>query len=177
MKTELLLFALGCFPLLVMGGANDVLFASSFESPPACDMNDDPDYEGTAIDLGNIDDCDSSTLSLPGVLGAINDVDYFQFTGTDTISCMTNPSIEVISSSPVRSCIYFECSAGSTSVTCPMGSTNDTSPSGKLGCCAQDGALTVDSLDCQGLDDSALVVIRIDSAPQACSSYNATLSF
>ncbi len=136
----------------------------------SCDDPDEPhDTESTSLYLGAIDDCDSSGSSVDGVLDGTGDVDWFTFWGNDVSGCVVDPFASTTAN--VRLCVYAECA--SAQVSCGAGSIA-ASPLGSLpGCCLSGGGQLPVSLGCNGLDDSAMVYIRVDQPAQnQCLSYN-----
>ena len=126
--------------------------------------------------LGTIDDCDGSGLSVSGVLAG-NDVDWYEYDGTDGFSCLVTPTRNITADGQVRLCKYLECNSGTTSVTCPGGTQADTSPQGHPGCCG--APVVAPELECIGTgDESAKVYFRIDK-PSAfdCVSYTVNFNY
>lgn len=130
----------------------------------------------TAQDLGQITDADATGSFTCATLKGANDVDWYTYFGKDALGNQVDPSRSLmVQSGGGRVCVYFQCSKGSITVGC-NGATADTAPLGQKGCC---GSGTVKpSLNCEGLDDSARVWIRVDN-PQAlaCVPYELAYHF
>jgi hypothetical protein len=137
--------------------------ASSSSAGGACtDPFPEPnDTEADAVYLGAIDDCDSSAAMLEGVLAG-DDVDWWTYDGIDG-NCIVDADRQFSSmGGSIRVCKYFDCPG--VVVTCPNGTSPDNSPDqGLPGCCSQAGFNVAP--DCNGLDDSSYVFIRVDKQP------------
>jgi hypothetical protein len=133
------------------------------------------DSEGSASNLGELDDCDASGGYLDGVLAG-DDVDWYVYHGGDAFGCMVDPSREIEADGGYRVCKFVSCDSGEGTVTCPAGTSAETSPDGRSGCCAQQAfELTI---DCPGLTDSASVYVRVDKPPAYdCVNYKLTIHY
>jgi hypothetical protein len=152
--------------------------ASTGSGQPACDdtgQAEPNDGEGSAGDIGVLDDCDGSGGYLEGVLSG-NDVDWYTYQGNDGFGCVVDASRSIESDGEVRVCQFFDCSGEMVDIGCPEGTAAETSPEGRNGCCSQDPFEV--GIDCPGLNDSANVYVRVDKPPAyACVHYTLTLHY
>lgn len=130
-----------------------------------------------------IDDCDGSGDHVSGVLSGADDVDWFVYPGNDALwpVCIVNPTRELdASEADLRLCVFFQCLAGETQLSCPGGTTAVTSPEARPGCCSNDG-FEVNSIGCGGtFDDDTYVFIRVDqpgATAATCSEYVVTYHY
>ncbi len=97
------------------------------------EANDTP---ATARPLAATTDCDDKGNKIKGTLASAADVDWFSFHGSDTPTCVVNPTATV-SETGLRVCVYVKCDSGQGSVpTCAQGTKDPSPPSGLDGCCA-----------------------------------------
>jgi hypothetical protein len=127
-----------------------------------------------------ISDCNSAGGTFWGTINGPTDVDWYIYEGSDTFSCVVDPTRSASAlEAPVRMCKFFECKSGQANITCPSGTTAETSPDGRNGCCGTTG-FSVD-LDCTGTSsDDAFVFVRIDQpgAPSGtCNHYSSTYHY
>ncbi len=147
-----------------------------------CDPSYEPnDSEEQAAALGIIDDCDGSGSAFTSELEGDGDVDWFTYSASDVFGCVVDPTRDVITPAPVRFCKFINCASGQASIDgCPSGASAATSPSGHPGCCKYGTNLSnFDvAIDCPGSDDSAQVLMRIDSGPAGvCTAYTINYHF
>jgi hypothetical protein len=157
---------------------SDLVCRHCEEVSDACeDPGSEPhENQETAQNLGQITDADASGSYLCGALKGANDVDWYTYFGKDALLNQVDPSRSFYAQVGVgRVCVYLECNNGSTTVGC-NGAANDVSPLGQQGCRASD--VVKPYLNCDGLDDSARVWIRVDN-PQAlaCVPYELAYHF
>lgn len=138
--------------------------ASSGEACP--DMGDEPnESEESAIDLGNITDCDDQGGAAVGVLAGPDDVDWFRYHATDETGCSVDPSRSLTAGFAIRLCKFIQCdNAEENDFECPSGTTPEESPGLRPGCCSA-GGISFD-LTCGGSSinsDNATVFIRLDN--------------
>ena len=138
-----------------------------------CNDPDEPnDSENAAKNLGAISDCDTDATSVAGVLDGKTDVDWFTYYGNDT-SCIVDPFAST--SANVRLCLFADCP--SAQVSCSAGSIA-ASPLGRPGCCVLGGGQLPLSLNCNGINDSAAMYLRIDQPAQnQCVAYTVDYHF
>lgn len=135
------------------------------------------DNQETAQSLGKLSDDDADGGTACGTLRGANDIDWYTFGGDDAFGNFVDPfrSLVTQSGEGARLCVYIQCNNQPTSVNC-KGSTPDVAPLGQSGCC--DGDVVAPSLNCDGLDDSAKVWIRVDNpAKLACVPYQLDYHF
>jgi hypothetical protein len=142
------------------------------------DIGSEPhENQENAQNLGQINDADASGSFVCGTLKGANDVDWYTYSGKDALGNQVDPSRSMFAQIGVgRVCVYMQCNGGNaTSVGC-NGAQSDTAPLGQKGCCALE--FVKPSLNCDGLDDSARVWIRVDN-PQAlaCVPYELAYHF
>lgn len=131
------------------------------------------DAEATATYVGLISDDDDDASSFSGVLADGSDVDWYTYSGVDTLGYTVDPT-RSFSAGQFRVCKFAECiNAAPTTVTCNDGSSSATSPAGRKGCCYT-SAFSID-VDCEGEDDDTKIYVRVDQATSACASY--TISY
>lgn len=153
-----------------MGGAGDT-GGACVNSDPGEPNNED---ELHAYKLAAIDCSDGNGGNIYGVLADGSDVDWFEYTGNKSLSCIVDGYGSIVEGAGnLRLCQYFECLSGVTEVTCPVGSIADVSPNGRDGCCGTSD-FDVTDLNCKGaLENNINVFIRVDdpSDQAMCLSY------
>lgn len=127
-----------------------------------------------AYDLGTIADADSAGDFLCGTVAGADDVDWYVYEGDDTVFGAVDPTRVIDTKGSARLCVYAECIKGTTSVSCG-GLTPDTAPLGQKGCCG--AGKVAPKLECSGLDDAAMIWIRVDQAKQECLPYDLDYHF
>jgi hypothetical protein len=137
------------------------------------DAHEPNDDEPSATDLGMIDDCNPTGLSVDGKVGP-GELDWYRFAGDDSGACVVDPARVLTADGPVRLCKFAECTNGAATVTCQDGSTAATSPDAREGCC-HDTGFSMD-VDCPGMDDDAAIYLRVDQAA-ACVTYSLTVHY
>ncbi|RMG95644.1 MAG: hypothetical protein D6705_13100 [Deltaproteobacteria bacterium] len=147
-----------------------------------CDPVFEPnDTEAQATPLGIIDDCDGNGSAFSAQLEGDGDVDWYTYSASDVFGCVVDPTRDVITPAPVRFCKFVDCASGQASIDgCPSGASAATSPGGYPGCCKYGTNLSnFDvAIDCPGSDDSAQILMRIDSGPAGeCTSYTVNYHF
>jgi hypothetical protein len=135
----------------------------------------------TAHSIGAVTCSDSEILTQTGTLDGPVDQDWFVYQGTDKITCVVNPAVDVVSASAnLQVCMYFFCTQGTAVATCPLGTTADTSSTFQdPGCCSPGTDFTA-SFDCNGSNNgSATVYLRVDdpSNSAVCTDYSLSLHF
>ncbi len=138
--------------------------------------------EGSAHDLGKIDDKDKSGGTVAGVIKGDKDVDWYKYEGEDVALGSVDPTRQISQSqSGLRLCKYFECLNGldKTEVTCKNDSKPDMSGANRPGCCHTDGFEV--GLNCKStISDDTHVYIRVDqpgAKSSACNKYNVSYHF
>lgn len=150
---------------------------STEECDQEADLFEPNESESNAHDYNEIDDCDGSAILAAGSL-LEGDVDWFSYTGNDTLGCLTNPAATVTSDAPVRVCQFVECLEGDLELTCEAPATEETSPDGVPGCCA-DTEVSL-NIGCGGslTAEDAQIAIRVDKPPTpVCASYELLFHF
>lgn len=147
--------------------------------PPKCNQpeGEPNETEDDAVDLGAIE-CGAQAESTFGALAGV-DLDMFRVQGTDSFVCLSNPSVTVTADVDLRTCLYFECDAGGTNVSCPADNEDAESPAGHPGCCGLNGA-SLASLDCMGIGspDNGTLYARVGQADsRMCIAYNMDYAF
>ena len=145
------------------------------EMPEACepDLLEPNDEENAPTLLGEISDDDDDGSSVFGTLEGAHDVDWFRYTGDDTLLANVNPARFAKASGSLRLCKFAECEGGIdvTAFDCPAETESATSPAGRPGCCAPMG-IALDDADCtDGIDDDMQVFLRVDQAGEQCVAF------
>ncbi len=125
------------------------------------------DTQATAFFLGTITDADDDGDSILGTLNPIEEEDWYSVAITEdnplaTIDPRLSWSVEL------TACVYYQCTQGTTEVTCNSG-TADVAPNGALGCCSISGPSgTTQQIqpNCLGgIDDSGTAYFRALKTP------------
>ncbi|MDC0719161.1 hypothetical protein [Nannocystis bainbridge] len=145
----------------------------------ACeDYGQEPhENQETAQNLGTISDDDKDGSFVCATIKGKNDVDWYTFAGDDAFLNYVDPVRSLVqqNGSGGRVCVYLQCNSGGTSINC-SGATPDTAPLGQKGCCSTTSVAP--KLDCDGLDDSAKIWIRVDTPDSlACVPYQLDYHF
>jgi hypothetical protein len=133
--------------------------------------------EASPVTLPPMTDSDPAMYpQIAGVIYGSADVDWYTYTGSDVALAIVDPYVAF--PPDLRVCSYFECVAGTTSVTCPNGTTSDRSGAGKSGCCPGPGYLSYTAIDVYcgtvDTDENMRVFIRVDGpglSASACVPY------
>jgi hypothetical protein len=138
----------------------------------ACPTFGEPnESQAQAYSLGSISDCDSDGSSIPGALEGAVDVDWYFYAGSDNFGCVVDPTRALSASGSLRLCKFAKCIQGNTSVTCMNGASSASSPPpGYQGCCHNQG-FELD-IECDGVDDDADILLRVDQGSGPCVTYN-----
>jgi hypothetical protein len=150
-------------------------------APTCANVDSEPNGNASsAVPLGTLLDCDAAAVVYGTVAGS-SDADVFRFTGYDDY-CWAEPSVSLTEgASNARLCMFFQCLAGETEVTCPVGTTAAQSPEGQAGCCGGAGGFTVTTLNCTGtISEDVNVYVRVDepNAPAgSCHDYTLTYEY
>ncbi|MCY0994411.1 hypothetical protein OV203_45215 [Nannocystis sp. ILAH1] len=145
----------------------------------ACeDYGQEPhDNQETAQNLGTITDADDDGSFVCATIKGANDVDWYTFAGDDAFLNYVDPVRSLVqqNGSGGRVCVYLQCNGGGTSINC-NGATPDIAPLGQKGCCS--ASTVAPKLNCDGLDDSAKVWLRVDTPDNlACVPYQLDYHF
>lgn len=167
-----------CGPMGTQFCHSDASCQKCKEVSDACeDFGSEPhETQQTSQALGEITDADADGGFACGTIKGAADVDWYIYSGVDAFLNVVDPSRTLIAESDAaRLCVYLICDNGGTQVGCGS-DTPDTAPNGAKGCC---GFGTVaPSLNCNGLDDSAKVWIRVDNPDMlACVPYQLDFHF
>lgn len=143
--------------------------------PGACeqDLLEPNGNEENPTLLGEVDDDDDDGGSIFGILDGPDDVDWYRYSGNDTVLGNVDPARFVKADGGLRLCKFAECEDGveATEFECPAETEAAVSPVGRPGCCAPMGIALGDA-NCTGsIDDDMQVFLRIDQAEQACVDY------
>jgi hypothetical protein len=156
------------------------VFSDGFDAGDGCGWSvevDGNDSEGSATQLADTGDCDTSDVVFSNTLHPIGEVDFFTFLVVDEFGCPMEPLLTVNSDVSVEVCAYAECVTGTAVLKCPGTEVEDTSPMGRPGCCAAAPSMQVDlqlDIDCMGtLDDSSDIWVRIEDPLNNCVHYSA----
>lgn len=152
-----------------------------------CIDNDDAGgSESAAKKLPDTDDCDTDYKEVDGVASSGVDQDYYAFSATDMgisfshpLGCEINADFQD-ETAGTELCVYMRCEKTTTDAVtgCDQG-TPSTSEDGMQGCCAAAPGRAVPKWDCDGLNDSVNVIMRvrqIDNANQ-CLPYKLDYKF
>lgn len=149
------------------------------EVSDACeDFGSEPhETQQTSFSLGEITDADDDGGFVCGTVKGAADVDWYTYAGVDAFLNVVDPSRSLIAEADAaRLCVYIQCDKGGTQVGCAAPDTADTAPNGAKGCCGF--GVVSPSLNCNGLDDSARVWIRVDNPDMlACVPYRLDFHF
>ncbi len=137
------------------------------------------DGASTAVDLGEINDCDKNSVTAKGTFVEGSNKDVFKVHVKDT-ACIMDPKL----SSEVTNyqCMYFDCDKGTTEVTCPADATAGVLADGAdqyPGCCANTKLMTP-KLQCKGTPSESAdvyVVHKGHIVGPYCLDYSLTVSF
>jgi hypothetical protein len=138
------------------------------------DLHEANNTANTAKVLAPQDDCSfQKNLVITGALSPSGDQDWFRADFVDTQQCPLEPIFRFQGNAGLQVCAYFKCKNGPTNAGQQVQCSQSDSPSGNSfgpGCCTTDGNLTP-QLNCTGEDDSAEVLVRVDSSSNACLPY------
>lgn len=150
-------------------------------APGGCDQDllEPNDEETMPTLLGEVDDDDDDGGSIFGTLEGPDDVDWYRYTGNDTVLGNVDPARFVMANAGLRICKFAECEGGVevTEFDCPAETEAATSPEGRPGCCAPMGIALADANCTGGLDDTMQVFLRVDQAEAACVDYELIYHF
>jgi hypothetical protein len=151
---------------------------TSAASGAGCDdPGDEPnETEAQATSLPDLTDCDllGGDPTVSGVLRSGADVDWYKYSGDDSIGCLVDPTRDF--EGGARLCKFADCADGSEgTMTCGGGSSDATSPDGLPGCCS-DAGFSMD-VDCDSIDDDATIYMRFDLPHDACLAYTLTYHY
>jgi hypothetical protein len=130
--------------------------------------------EATAVNLGQVTDCDEDGASVTGTLAGPSDADWYRYANEDVFGCSVDPTRAISAAGSIRICKFFECLNGEVpSFDCPGSTTASTSPAGRPGCCGDTGFdLGVECTNLGAGSDNTNVFIRVDSVQgQQCLNY------
>ncbi len=148
---------------------------------PPSDPGEPNDSPGTPYPVGMLTCKDTDIHAMHGTIAGPTDIDWFTYEGKDSIGCLVNPTLTVVSTTgPLQVCSYFFCTAGTASVTCPAGTMSDTDPFGDPGCCGDANSNYTVNLDCKGTTDgSASVYLRVTdpTSSAVCTDYDLTFHY
>lgn len=143
---------------------------------PDCDCPTDQDEpnntEADATPVTDITDCDSDQTTLAGTIQDTTDVDVYTFAGNDVAGCAVDPRVQADDTSGIDICLYADCGAGGTTVSCVAGIAS-TSDEGRDGCCAAaDGSVSL-GVNCSGFSDDATMYVVVSSGSAGvCAPYS-----
>jgi len=161
------------------GGAGGMGGADGGEPCLSLDPGEPNDEQTKAHQLGMLTCKDSEIFSVSGTLADPGDEDWFLYEGQDDISCLVNPTVDVVTApTNVQVCSYFWCKKGTADVTCPAGTASSTSVLGDPGCCGGDDFTA--KLDCAGtLDGAAVVYLRVHDPTntEVCADYSLSVHY
>jgi hypothetical protein len=141
---------------------------------PCTDPGFEPnESEGSATNLGTINDCDSSGSSVSAKLDGNQDIDFYVFAGTDIAGCLVDPKAST--SASIRLCMFATCPGAA--IKCTQG-TAAQSPAGYAGCCVPAGGTVQLDVNCSGFSDNATVYVRVDQpSANACTAYTVSYNY
>jgi hypothetical protein len=133
--------------------------------------------------LGNMDDCDTSALTINGYLAGNADQDFYAVDVTDAVSCLMSGAFQVDTGGvTATACLELRCVSGTLDLECLDGST-PTTGSGVARCCktGSNPQFTL-SHNCSGtvaMPDDVRVVASLSGADllAECAVYSAVLGF
>jgi hypothetical protein len=160
----------GAAPSSGPASSNVASAASSGQGGGCADAFEPNDSETDAVLLGFINDCDGSGATIVAALDGAADVDWYRYGGSDAFGCVVDPHRTLDADGGLRLCKFADCLRGVADVTCEDGSQAESSPAGHPGCChTQSFGMEI---DCDGVDDDADIVLRLEAPATACVEYN-----
>jgi hypothetical protein len=132
------------------------------------DVHEPNGTEGTAADLGTIDDCDGSAGSTTGIINGPSDLDWFRYQAEDSALCNGKHQISIAGN--VTVCAFFACNDSTNPYpVCNNDSLAGWSAEGLPGCCgtADFGVKT----GCSDWSDDLTVWLLATSPTAVCENY------
>jgi hypothetical protein len=158
---------------------NDICVVGQCEGSPIQDSYEHNDTKTTAVQLGESKDdmdWDDDAKQIWASLFGPGDVDWFQYTATDTIWGQIQPRVDlahVPEGTSYEVCLFMVCDDGEpiTLKSCPAGE-ESTSADGLEGCCGTDSVQL--EPDCAGSSDDGTAYVRVShvSGPWTCDNYS-----
>lgn len=135
------------------------------------DKNDPGSSESTAKALPDTTDGVDNKTMVTGVLNGQVDVDFYKLKVSDVSTGMLGPDL-AIETAGTEMCVFVNCiSAGASTVKCSSG-VAATSAGGFKGCCAAGPNQIVPDWNCNGINDSAELYIRVKQTAAKCTPYS-----
>lgn len=141
------------------------------------DMYEPNDTEVTAYPLGTIDECDTSGSTLGAVASGMGDVDWYEYSGTSTLTCTADPTVTV-DATGLEACIFVICAEGTTTLSSCTNGSPATSAAGTPGCCTTGTASMTAQMSCSSTTNDANVYMRVTQpSSDTCIPYDLAYHF
>ncbi len=141
------------------------------------DMYEPNDTEVTAYPLGSIDECDTSGSTLTAVSSGSADVDWYEYSGTSTLTCIADPTA-TIDASGLEVCIFVICAEGTTTISSCTNGSPATSAAGTPGCCTTGTTSMTAQMSCSSTTNAANVYMRVrQPSSNMCVPYDLAYHF
>ncbi len=135
------------------------------------------DTEVTAYPLGSIDECDSSGSTLTAVSSGTGDEDWYEYSGTSTLTCIADPTA-TIDASGLEVCIFVICAEGTTTISSCANGSPSTSAAGTPGCCTTSTTSMTAQMSCSSTTNAANVYMRVrQPSSNTCVPYDLAYHF
>jgi hypothetical protein len=141
------------------------------------DMYEPNDTEVTAYPLGSIDECDTSGSTLSAVSSGAADVDWYEYSGTSTLTCTADPTA-TIDAAGLEVCIFVICAEGTTTISSCTNGSPSTSAAGTPGCCTTSTTSMTAQMSCSSTTNAANVYMRVQQpSSNMCVPYDLAYHF
>ncbi len=141
------------------------------------DMYEPNDSEVTAYPLGSIDECDTSGSTLSAVSSGTADVDWYEYSGTSTLTCTADPTA-TIDAVGLELCIFVICAEGTTTISSCTNGSPATSAAGTPGCCTTSTTSMTAQMSCSSTTNAANVYMRVQQpSSNQCVPYDLAYHF
>ena len=135
------------------------------------------DTEVTAYPLGSIDECDTSGSTLTAVSSGTADVDWYEYSGTSTLTCTADPTA-TIDAAGLELCIFVICAEGTTTISSCTNGSPSTSAAGTPGCCTTSTTSMTAQMSCSSTTNAANVYMRVQQlSSNMCVPYDLAYHF
>jgi hypothetical protein len=143
----------------------------------AGDMYEPNDTQVTAYPLGSIDECDTSGSTLTAVSSGSGDVDWYEYSGTSTLSCTADPTA-TIDAAGLEVCIFVICASGTTTISSCTNGSPSMSAAGTPGCCTTSTTSMTAQMSCSSTTNAANVYMRVQQpSSNLCIPYDLAYHF
>jgi hypothetical protein len=141
------------------------------------DMYEPNDTEVTAYPLGSIDECDTSGSTLTAVSSGTGDVDWYEYSGTSTLTCTADPTA-TIDAAGLEVCIFVICAEGTTTIASCTNGSPSMSAAGTPGCCTTSTTSMTAQMACSSTTNAANVYMRVQQpSSNMCVPYDLAYHF